>query len=338
MYKTLHDGDYFGEIALIEKTKRNAGVRSVTVCSVCVLQKSDFDVVLEAFPEFAKILQAKAAERKAETARLKNTGHIKAAGKFLRAKNKPQQTTKTSNSQPITEPVSESISSTPYMVVDRFEAHKAVERVALSTQKSAIQTIKVSFSKVQSFIPGIRGIELPFRRTSTVVAAVAHKAIEVCPVRPYAISAAWVQRWQMLIGCLAMVVVFYEPIAIALRLESKPLTHMLDIIISLLLFADVWMVANTTFYRDGVPVTQACDIIIHYARGLLVIDVVAALPCMAVHHWAGGSYSFSMSFLRCLPMLKAVVLPRFSVQLATVVRNFFVVRMLQVPWNLPSSL
>lgn len=48
---TLHDGQFFGEIALIEETTRTANVRAQSYCDLYKLQKEDFLRIIESYPE-----------------------------------------------------------------------------------------------------------------------------------------------------------------------------------------------------------------------------------------------------------------------------------------------
>ncbi len=55
--KTLNEGDYFGELALLFSKPRTASVRAVTPCDLFVLDQDDFNRVVEAHPEFAASLE-----------------------------------------------------------------------------------------------------------------------------------------------------------------------------------------------------------------------------------------------------------------------------------------
>ena len=76
--KTLNEGDYFGEMALLTSQPRNADVRAVSDCMLLSLGKDDMDAVLEAFPtaktrfehtvkERLREINAKAAERNSDS-------------------------------------------------------------------------------------------------------------------------------------------------------------------------------------------------------------------------------------------------------------------------------
>jgi hypothetical protein len=57
--------DYFGEMALLTGNPRNASVRARTKVALLRLLKSDFDPLLQKYPEMATILERTAAERMA---------------------------------------------------------------------------------------------------------------------------------------------------------------------------------------------------------------------------------------------------------------------------------
>ena len=61
---TLREGDFFGEIALLEHRPRSASVRAATYCDLYRLDKESFDRVIAKFPEFAAHVGAKSAGRR----------------------------------------------------------------------------------------------------------------------------------------------------------------------------------------------------------------------------------------------------------------------------------
>jgi len=65
----LHEGDYFGEIALIRNEKRTADVRAVTDCMLLSLCSADLDLVLESFPYIRARIEASATDRLAQLKR-----------------------------------------------------------------------------------------------------------------------------------------------------------------------------------------------------------------------------------------------------------------------------
>ncbi|XP_022109179.1 potassium/sodium hyperpolarization-activated cyclic nucleotide-gated channel 2-like [Acanthaster planci] len=60
---TLQDGDHFGEIALLISERRVASVIAKTTCDIYRLHSSDFDDVLEEYPEMRAIMTEVADER-----------------------------------------------------------------------------------------------------------------------------------------------------------------------------------------------------------------------------------------------------------------------------------
>ncbi|CAF1609965.1 unnamed protein product [Rotaria sp. Silwood1] len=60
---TLSDGSYFGEICLLTRAKRVAGVRCVTYCNLYSLDSSQFESVLESYPLMRRTMESVAAER-----------------------------------------------------------------------------------------------------------------------------------------------------------------------------------------------------------------------------------------------------------------------------------
>lgn len=61
---TLHDGDFFGELALLFRQPRTASVRAVDYCDLYVLGKDAFDRVLVRYPTFAAHIQDEAEKRR----------------------------------------------------------------------------------------------------------------------------------------------------------------------------------------------------------------------------------------------------------------------------------
>eukprot|EP00760_Papus_ankaliazontas_P019158 PhM_4_TR17914/c0_g1_i1/m.10885 len=61
----LHDGSWFGEIALVKDTPRTANVRTVTSCHLMVLSKERFREISERFPQsnFAREIEAETERR-----------------------------------------------------------------------------------------------------------------------------------------------------------------------------------------------------------------------------------------------------------------------------------
>ena len=63
VFRTLNDGDYFGEIALLLDQPRSASVRAVTYCDLYQLDKQMFERTLSHFPDIAAQIEALAKER-----------------------------------------------------------------------------------------------------------------------------------------------------------------------------------------------------------------------------------------------------------------------------------
>ena len=63
VYRTLADGDCFGEIALFLDQPRSASVRAVTYCDLYRLDKEMFDRTLSHYPDIAAQIEALAQER-----------------------------------------------------------------------------------------------------------------------------------------------------------------------------------------------------------------------------------------------------------------------------------
>lgn len=61
---TLTEGNFFGEIALLERCPRGADVRAVTYCDLYTLDKSALDRVIELYPGFGEHVRTMAEQRK----------------------------------------------------------------------------------------------------------------------------------------------------------------------------------------------------------------------------------------------------------------------------------
>ena len=61
---TLHDGDFFGEMALLDHAPRNATVQATDYCDLFVLEREAFESILERYPDFAQHIRTTAAVRK----------------------------------------------------------------------------------------------------------------------------------------------------------------------------------------------------------------------------------------------------------------------------------
>lgn len=60
---TQSEGDYFGELALLDDSSRSASVRTVEKSSFCIIYKDDFNRVLEEHPNIARKLIRNLASR-----------------------------------------------------------------------------------------------------------------------------------------------------------------------------------------------------------------------------------------------------------------------------------
>lgn len=60
---TLHEGDFFGEIAVLTGEERSANVVAVTECRIFVLQKEDFEDHLLKYPGLARVMLKEMAIR-----------------------------------------------------------------------------------------------------------------------------------------------------------------------------------------------------------------------------------------------------------------------------------
>ncbi len=59
----LHEGDFFGEIALFKNVPRTASVKAVTYCDLYTLAKARFDYVLNKYPDIKKVVMDVAESR-----------------------------------------------------------------------------------------------------------------------------------------------------------------------------------------------------------------------------------------------------------------------------------
>ncbi|MEO5340656.1 MAG: ion transporter [Magnetococcus sp. MYC-9] len=61
----LRDNSFFGEMALLGGVKRTATIRAVTICDIYKLDKTDFDRIMEQFPDVRNRLATQSGQRKA---------------------------------------------------------------------------------------------------------------------------------------------------------------------------------------------------------------------------------------------------------------------------------
>jgi CRP-like cAMP-binding protein len=73
----LGEGEFFGEIALLDHTPRRATVEALTPCRMLVLEVADFDRLLQSLPEMRDKFQAVVDNRADEMRRLNEFGEIK---------------------------------------------------------------------------------------------------------------------------------------------------------------------------------------------------------------------------------------------------------------------
>ena len=70
----LAEGDYFGEMALLENTSRTATIQTLTPCTLLTLTRSQFDNILNALPELRGKLQKVLEQRRADKTIVKERG------------------------------------------------------------------------------------------------------------------------------------------------------------------------------------------------------------------------------------------------------------------------
>lgn len=68
---TLHEGSFVGEMALVLEQPRTAGVKTRGYCDLYILEKDDFDKILERYPDFANLVREITNERLEETKKRK---------------------------------------------------------------------------------------------------------------------------------------------------------------------------------------------------------------------------------------------------------------------------
>lgn len=67
VYATLQEGAFFGEIALLLSSPRNATIKAREYCDLYSLDKRTFEKILEKYPDFAKEVAKMAEQRRKET-------------------------------------------------------------------------------------------------------------------------------------------------------------------------------------------------------------------------------------------------------------------------------
>ena len=66
---TLHEGQFFGEAALIKETKRNANVRAQSYCDLYKLEKESFVDIVSKYPELGENIERVALKRSSDRRR-----------------------------------------------------------------------------------------------------------------------------------------------------------------------------------------------------------------------------------------------------------------------------
>ena len=64
---TLHEGSFFGEMALVDDGLRTASARAASFCDLYTLGKDAFEMVLEHHPAFARSVKEMSKLRKMES-------------------------------------------------------------------------------------------------------------------------------------------------------------------------------------------------------------------------------------------------------------------------------
>jgi CRP-like cAMP-binding protein len=59
----MHEGDYFGEVALLLHAPRTATIRARTACDLFVLDRADFCRILREHHQFARSIEEIARQR-----------------------------------------------------------------------------------------------------------------------------------------------------------------------------------------------------------------------------------------------------------------------------------
>ncbi|MDX1632939.1 MAG: cyclic nucleotide-binding domain-containing protein [Thermoanaerobaculia bacterium] len=78
----LEEGDFFGEMALLEDLDRSAAARAITDCRLLPIDASTFDQMLRDFPEIAVRMMRKLSQRLREHDLASHRAHEIAAGHF----------------------------------------------------------------------------------------------------------------------------------------------------------------------------------------------------------------------------------------------------------------
>ncbi|KAI8814217.1 cyclic nucleotide-binding-like protein [Cladochytrium replicatum] len=84
VFAKLGPGNFFGEIALFEDTKRTAGARASGTVELCVLTKEDFNQIMNQYPMIAERIRQAIRERKANELAVKQKKEAEAAAAAAR--------------------------------------------------------------------------------------------------------------------------------------------------------------------------------------------------------------------------------------------------------------
>ena len=79
---TLSDGSHFGEICLLTEDRRVATIKTVTICDLFSLSKTNFQFLLEEFPEMRCALEAIALHRLSVLGKKPNQEEIRKKGRI----------------------------------------------------------------------------------------------------------------------------------------------------------------------------------------------------------------------------------------------------------------
>ena len=66
---SLHDGQIFGEIALLKEAKRTANIQSQTYCDIYKLTKKSFNEIIERYPMLLKNIEDNTKRRSSDKGR-----------------------------------------------------------------------------------------------------------------------------------------------------------------------------------------------------------------------------------------------------------------------------
>ena len=73
---SMSDGEYFGDMSIILREKRNVGVRTTDFCETFILYADDFFRIKNEFKEFIEIMKKMSAEKSEKSSKLLLDGVI----------------------------------------------------------------------------------------------------------------------------------------------------------------------------------------------------------------------------------------------------------------------